>query len=158
MQKKTWSISGLAVELGIDRRTLASKLDGLAPATSKETKGGRVDRRWFLADVLKHLNGDSGPEPDADDALAGFREIIGLNLFPALVDSEYFASVAYNGLQEELNLTPAQAWRGLQIVVMALVYGLSNILGDEDMEFRLPDYLAETGPDAAGKSASATLS
>jgi len=35
MQSKLWSISGLATELEMDRRTLAKRLEYLAPAEEK---------------------------------------------------------------------------------------------------------------------------
>ena len=54
MQKKLWSINGLANELEIDRRTLAKRLEGLPPATVKKM-GNRTEKRWRLANVLEHF-------------------------------------------------------------------------------------------------------
>jgi len=51
MMRQTYSISGLSVELGISRRTLAKKLDTLPPA---EEKG--KSRRYYMADVFKRLH------------------------------------------------------------------------------------------------------
>jgi len=51
MQPQTWSISGLAVELGMDRRTLAKRLAHVPPVTGTGRR-----KRWRLADVLAELN------------------------------------------------------------------------------------------------------
>jgi hypothetical protein len=54
MQSKLWTLNALAVELGHDRRTLARKLEGLAP-DDETAHGGRVTRRWRLRRVVEHL-------------------------------------------------------------------------------------------------------
>ena len=54
MIPKTWTLSALSVELGIDRRSLARRLEDLPPAF-EATKGKRVDRRYKLAAVVAHL-------------------------------------------------------------------------------------------------------
>jgi len=54
MQPKLWTLNALAVELGHDRRTLARKLEGLAP-DDETAHGGRVTRRWRLRRVVEHL-------------------------------------------------------------------------------------------------------
>jgi phage terminase Nu1 subunit (DNA packaging protein) len=56
MLKGLWSLNGLAVELCIERRTLAKRLTGLAPADERRV-GSRLERRWYLADVVGCLNG-----------------------------------------------------------------------------------------------------
>lgn len=54
MQAELWSLNGLAVELGCDRRTLARDLEGLSP--DEETrKGGRIERRYRMRRVFQHL-------------------------------------------------------------------------------------------------------
>lgn len=50
MQKQKYSISGLSVELGIDRRTLAKRLDPLQPV---EVKG--KSNFYHMSDVIQHL-------------------------------------------------------------------------------------------------------
>lgn len=54
MTPKKWSISALSVELGIDRRTLARRLEGLDPIEEKEI-GRRVERTYRMRDVFRHL-------------------------------------------------------------------------------------------------------
>jgi phage terminase Nu1 subunit (DNA packaging protein) len=54
MQARLWSLNGLAVELGQDRRTLARKLEGLDPDEEKR-QGRRTVRQWRLARVIEHL-------------------------------------------------------------------------------------------------------
>ena len=54
MQRQTWSISGLATELDMDRRTLAKRLADLPPAEVKQV-GRRTEKRWRLADAIAHI-------------------------------------------------------------------------------------------------------
>ncbi len=54
MQSKLWSISGLATELEMDRRTLAKRLEYLAPAEEKKTDK-RIQKLWRMSDVVDHL-------------------------------------------------------------------------------------------------------
>lgn len=54
MQPVLWSLHGLSVELGRDRKALARALEGLKP--DEETRRGRgVDRKWRLKRVVSHL-------------------------------------------------------------------------------------------------------
>jgi phage terminase Nu1 subunit (DNA packaging protein) len=67
------TLSWLAVELRIDRRTLARELEGLPPDTVSQGKG-RADRRWLLARVVEHLRGNSqGDGYDAEAELGRLR-------------------------------------------------------------------------------------
>lgn len=54
MTKTLWSINGLAIELGLDRRTVAKRLGDVPPdgTTASGHKG------WFLARALRVLGGD----------------------------------------------------------------------------------------------------
>lgn len=54
MQAELWTLNGLAVELGRDRRSLARDLEGLEP-DKVERKGGRTERRYRLKRVVEHL-------------------------------------------------------------------------------------------------------
>lgn len=54
MQAELWTLSGLAVELGRDRRSLARDLEGLDPDKT-DRKGGRVERRWRMRRAVEHL-------------------------------------------------------------------------------------------------------
>jgi phage terminase Nu1 subunit (DNA packaging protein) len=57
MQAELWTLSGLAVELGRDRRALASALEGLAPDEQETDAAGRVTRKYRMARVFEHLMG-----------------------------------------------------------------------------------------------------
>ena len=54
MIRQLWSVNGLSVELGVDRRTLSKRLSGLHP-DGEGIEGGKTVRRWHLMHVLKHL-------------------------------------------------------------------------------------------------------
>lgn len=54
MQAELWSLNGLAVELGRDRRSLARDLDSLEPDKT-ERRGSKIDRRWRMKRVIEHL-------------------------------------------------------------------------------------------------------
>jgi phage terminase Nu1 subunit (DNA packaging protein) len=57
MQAELWTLSGLAVELGRDRRALAAALEGLAPDEQETDAAGRVTRKYRMARVFEHLMG-----------------------------------------------------------------------------------------------------
>jgi hypothetical protein len=52
MQPELWTQSGLAVELGWDRRTVAARCAKVPPAG--EISGVKA---WKIADVLRHVEG-----------------------------------------------------------------------------------------------------
>lgn len=52
MTAKSWSVSGLAVELKVDRRTVAAALAGVEPA-DEDGRG----KRYFMADAVHALYG-----------------------------------------------------------------------------------------------------
>jgi hypothetical protein len=54
-----WSINALSVELGLDRRTLAKRLDGLVPAQDHP-------KTYRLRDVLDYLRQYQDDLPDLD--------------------------------------------------------------------------------------------
>ena len=53
---KLWGVNALAIELHKDRRTMALKLEGLAPDDEVEEGRGTV-KRWLMWRVYEHLNG-----------------------------------------------------------------------------------------------------
>lgn len=57
MQAQLWTLSGLAVELGRDRRAVAKALEGLEPDSEETDSAGRVTRSWRMARVFAHLTG-----------------------------------------------------------------------------------------------------
>ena len=66
MTPRTWSISALAVELGVDRRTIAAAVRDVPPAAP-----GAKGPEWRLADVLRVMRGGaSGATPDLEEARA----------------------------------------------------------------------------------------
>ena len=67
MQAELWSISGLATELGMDRRTIAKRLEGLEPdQITKSGSGKRSERRWYMARVFRHINKAKDPDKERD--------------------------------------------------------------------------------------------
>jgi len=141
MQRQTWSINGLSAELGMDRRTLSDRLDGLPPAETKQLKN-RTESRWYLSDVLEHLE-----NPDAfrglEEALTGFNRIVAQSLYPSIIASESFSAIIANGLTDEFNLTRAQGLRAFQICGAALSFALCEVLEDDDLDFKIPDFVVE---------------
>lgn len=69
MISKDWTLSALAVELGVDRRSLARRLEGLTPA-SESTRGKRTERLYKLAAVVAHLYERERPGLDLNDERA----------------------------------------------------------------------------------------
>jgi len=61
MQAKLWTVSELSVELDVDRRTMAKRLEGLEPDENETDQAGRQHRKYRLARVFGHLvEGDDG--------------------------------------------------------------------------------------------------
>jgi hypothetical protein len=67
MTKKLYSISGLATELGRDRRTLAKRLNGIPP--DGVLPGGH--KGWFLTTALASLDNQPS-DPPSEDKLFGY--------------------------------------------------------------------------------------
>ena len=141
MQRQTWSINALSNELAMDRRTLSDRLDGLPPAETKQLKN-RTEHRWYLADVLAHLENPNASR-GIDEAMKGFNKILAKNLYPSIIASRSFGAIISNGLQDELGLTEAQGMRAFQLAGVALSFALSEVLEDDGLEFQLPDFIVE---------------
>lgn len=58
MIRQQWSVNALSVELQLDRRQLAKRLEGLKPA-SETTNARGTDRLYHMADVVQHLYSNS---------------------------------------------------------------------------------------------------
>lgn len=54
MISKDWTLSGLATELGLDRRAMARALEGLQPENEKNV-GNRTERTYKMAAVVAHI-------------------------------------------------------------------------------------------------------
>lgn len=74
MIAKTWTLTGLSAELGIDRRSLARKLTDLPPDEQTE-KNGRTERRWRLARVVAHLASPTGEGLDLNQERAALARV-----------------------------------------------------------------------------------
>lgn len=70
MQAKLWTISELSVELDVDRRTMAKRLEGLEPDENETDKAGREHRKYRLARVFAHLVDGKSDALDLDDERA----------------------------------------------------------------------------------------
>ena len=139
MQKKLWSINALAIELEIDRRTMAKRLEGLPPASTKKM-GSRTEKRWHLADVLEHFK---NPQRAAHDPVEEIKELVGQKMYPALLCSRAFQNILMHGTHEEMGLTKVQAMRVYQFACVALLWGFSEIHEDEDMKYAVPEHIGE---------------
>lgn len=69
MQPKLWTVSALAVELGMDRRTIAKKLSGLAPDNITGKK--KPSKEWLMKRVFMHFTGNE----NAQDEKARFDKV-----------------------------------------------------------------------------------
>ncbi len=75
MQPQQWSLSALAVELGIDRRTFAQRLKGVRPITQKQV-GQRIEKPWYLRNVLPYLDGSASSIDTHEDLEAEAKEML----------------------------------------------------------------------------------
>ncbi|MDT8328524.1 MAG: hypothetical protein RQ750_14260 [Roseovarius sp.] len=62
MRSGLWSISAIATEFGMDRRTVAKRLEGIDPAGEKSGHSA-----WRLADVISALTGRAPEQRDEID-------------------------------------------------------------------------------------------
>lgn len=138
-----WSVSGLSVELGIDRRALAAQLATLRPDDMRTEKGGkRQIKRWRLQRVLAHLgkNGEASHE-----AIAKYEEMVCRGVYPFVLSSRYFRGLIINYLREELGISTVDALRAYQAACLGLGYALAEsvqMIQDEREEIP-PAFLAE---------------
>jgi hypothetical protein len=146
MQRQVWSVNALAIEFNTDRRTLSKWLQDLPPAESRKI-GDRIEKRWFLSDVVNHLQRDKRAiQRGADDREAEIRR--GLNawiadtLVHALLDSRYFQALLLKGPDEE-DISPEAGEHALSTAVLAITYGLADVMGEPDIQFNLPDSIIE---------------
>lgn len=95
MTPKHWTISALAVEFRLDRRTVARRLDGIRPVGSE--KGADV---WRLDDVAAALVGGQGRE-----ATGGTIEALALRLCALTAPAVFAREAVKAGLSVEV------AWR-----------------------------------------------
>ena len=126
MQSQTFTLSGLAVELGIDRRTVAKMLDDL-PASEKEPDG---TRRWKLRAVLAHIE-QRKAMPDVGqsaniEARVEMHTWLCHQLLPAIIGSKTFVTTLTGRLRAELGLSKVQVARAYMFVLLALVAELEN--------------------------------
>lgn len=146
MQRKTWSVNALAVEFDTDRRTVSKWLQDLPPAESRKI-GDRMEKRWYLSDVVNHLQRSKRAiKRSADDREAEIRR--GLNawiadtLVRALLDSPYFRVYLLKGM-EDGELIAEEGERNLSMAVMAITHGLSDVMDEPDIQFNVPPEVIE---------------
>lgn len=65
MTPRLWSVNALSVELGLDRRSLARRLEGLEPAEQKIV-GRRTERLYRMRNVFGHLMTADGERLDVN--------------------------------------------------------------------------------------------
>ncbi|MDQ3565918.1 MAG: hypothetical protein M3436_18085 [Pseudomonadota bacterium] len=118
-----WTISGLSIELVIDRRTLAKRLASLRPDDMR-TEGGKQIKRWRLSRVLAHLQGNGKSEAAYDrEAL---EEMVCRSIYPAVVSSRYFRGLTINYLRQDLGVPTVDALRAYQVACLGLCYALAE--------------------------------
>ncbi|MET4806789.1 hypothetical protein [Limibacillus sp. MBR-115] len=142
MQRNTYSISGLATELGMDRRTVASRLSGV-PADHVDARG----KRWTLVRALPHLQLSHAPAPSGP---AGHFRPLGepwklLEAAPTPFDkgaSLAFLLMLYNvgdlvkaaAKEKEIGLTYARAEKLAGLLFMLLWHTVATELGRVGLE------------------------
>lgn len=137
MSLQTWSLSGLAVELRIDRRTLAKKLRGLAPIEEKRV-GWRTERRWLLFDAIAHLNRSKGDVKLAEERVKQAGEIIkrfvAKDMIPSLVDSPLYRAIALRA-HDDFGLSKEDAFDLLLAVTVLICRSIGHGFEQPDMDF-----------------------
>lgn len=79
MTPQTWTINALSVELGIDRRSLARRLEGLSPMSERKI-GRRTERLYRMRDVFAHLQSSGEDKLDINVERARLAQLQGEKL------------------------------------------------------------------------------
>jgi hypothetical protein len=135
MNPQLWSLSGLSIELGIDRRTLAKRLSSLRP-DGEGIEAGKTVRRWRLARVLRHLKaaGAGADERRIAGMVEDHKHLVSEYLFPAAMGSRYLLGFFLAHLHEDIGLTKPQALRAYGAAVLALHYAIAEFFAGVDAE------------------------
>lgn len=141
MQAQLWTISGLSAQLGIDRRTLAKRLQGLTPASVEKRSDGAKVRRYKLADVVAHLNRDpqatKGPtDAQVDEAAEGFLAFVGRDMLPGMIENS--AGITTSLMVSEVGITKAQALHAFSLMYGGLLYGLHEAAPGRTIPYVVP--------------------
>jgi len=134
MQSKLWSISGLAAELKMDRRTLAKRLEHLPPAEEKKTDK-RTQKLWRLIDVVEHLKNPKQNNHEASCREAT-KEYLSEKLFPAIVDNPTFTGTLFHNAIEA-GCTKQQALDQYKMAVHALAAAFFVLIDDDNIKIEM---------------------
>lgn len=145
MSRQTWSINGLANELDIDRRTLAKKLQGLRAAEEKDV-GGRIERRWHMADVVDFLRkqkaGIRDTRSDADfntEVLEQLKKWVGKEMYPRLIENHRFRGGITGCAHGEFGLSKEASLELLSETSFFILCAICDGFRDEDMLFHIKE-------------------
>ena len=114
------------------------------PPAETHKIGTRIEKRWFLQDVIDHLQDAPkgkrrGGRPIVDaEMIERFNQIICHDLFPDVVSCPYFERVMLIGGVEDCGLTEAQSRKVFGLAVVALSHALAHVLNDPDITFNYP--------------------
>lgn len=110
MTPSTWSISKLAVEFRLDRRTVARRLDGIAPAGTE--RGADV---WRLADVAPALVGGRAEAMVDGQPLSDLLNGLSLRICAMTAPAVFAGEAVKAGLSVEMAWRLFQASRGAML-------------------------------------------
>lgn len=140
MTSDLWSINRLAIEFRLDRRTVAKRIDGIAPAGTE--KGSDV---WKLVDVAPALIGHTGGGN-------GTVEALGLRLYALTAPAAVASAAVAAGLSVEMAF---RLFRACQAAMITHAGEVAHMIdcpapfaadeGDLDGAFMPPDWNALAG-------------
>ncbi|MCH2160100.1 MAG: hypothetical protein MK096_15125 [Oleiphilaceae bacterium] len=149
MQKKLWSINALSNELGIDRRTLSKRLEDLTPAKEKKLSN-RVEKQWYLDEVVKHLNASKKvkklerrpyyrfSETELEEFTSEtIKDFIAAEYVPKTIENGIFINMIVNGVADELGISKEKAVTAYKLACLGIIYATGDGFQDEDMCFKI---------------------
>ena len=138
--KKKWSLNALSTELDMDRRSLARKLEDLEAAEVVEMKN-RCEKKWFLSDVVEHLNRPVKFEVTTDEEL--MREFmchfLGNEVYPKLCSSQKLYEPVVTLLYVEYGLSKDDALEMYKWIGLCIAEAIAESCDNKDMPFLMPD-------------------
>lgn len=135
MQKQLWSINGLATELGLDRRTLCRRLEGLRPAKIE----GKV-KLYRLQDALSCLDLGSSKNTKGDEVEERTRQFLKeftVDLFDSLCGPLSLQ------MRQDIGLPADKTWRIMELLFFWMIFYLGEGLEEKDVQVRLPEVIRD---------------
>jgi hypothetical protein len=91
--------------------------------------------------VLGHLGVKERDRQEDDEAMEGFKKIMGETLYPALISNDYFGNFTTGWMVQEMAMSKTDAKQVFMVFVVGLGYALTDVFKDPDLPLTLPPHI-----------------